>query len=119
MGCIGNLYETIINLSNTYIQPGLDKNMLLNPKSLSLPYGQDSLLLQNDATPNSMKFYLCCNCQVNVTDVRGVACPSCKHGMTTEKTFVAENTGLSILKASLHSKTVLTDIFLGSGMKKA
>ncbi|KAJ8631659.1 hypothetical protein MRB53_024982 [Persea americana] len=27
--------------------------------------------------------------------------------------------GLSILKASLHSKTVLTDIFLGSGMKKA
>ena len=41
-GSIGNLYRSIGYLSSTYVQPGLDKNTLLNPKVPYLPFGQGS-----------------------------------------------------------------------------
>lgn len=93
-GSIGNLYESIGNLSNTYVQPGLDKNILLNPEPPNLPFGEDYplLLLQNDATPKPMKFYTCSgsSSHMYVTDVAGAACPSCKNGMTIERIYVAK-----------------------------
>ncbi|KAJ8635537.1 hypothetical protein MRB53_009804 [Persea americana] len=100
-GSIGNLYRSIGYLSSTYVQPGLDKNTLLNPKVPYLPFGQGTrplLLLQNaQKTP---KFYTCSSCDYGlygtqdhgyVTDERGVACPRCKNAMTAEKTYVANN----------------------------
>ncbi|KAJ8631660.1 hypothetical protein MRB53_024983 [Persea americana] len=93
-GSIGNLYESIGNLSNTYVQPGLDKNILLNPEPPNLPFGKDRplLLLQNDARPKPMKFYTCSGSSSHsyVTDVAGTTCPSCNYGMTIERTYVAK-----------------------------
>lgn len=92
VGCIGNVYESIENLSDTYIQPGQSKNILLNPISPSLPSGQTHpLLLQDDsAGTSSMKFYSC-QSHAYVSDILGVACPSCKNGMKSERTYVANN----------------------------
>lgn len=107
VGCTGQLYEGFQNLSDNYIQPGQNKTMLLNPVSPSVPLGRNHpLLLQNDARGKSMKVYTCSVRNRNyciedgyqsatdhgyVTDVYGVACPSCKKEMTTEKTYVASN----------------------------
>nr|CAB3472155.1 unnamed protein product [Digitaria exilis] len=80
-------------------------------------------------------------CSAYVGDVKGTSCPSCGSSMSTTLYYAAPSpgqqlqkakglvlgivtytvlddlTGLAILKALLHSKTVLTDVFLGN--KKA
>ncbi|XP_077245030.1 uncharacterized protein LOC143884992 [Tasmannia lanceolata] len=179
VGCIGEVYESVENLSDTYTQPGHDKNLLLNPSMPSLSgFTNSPLLLQNNESTSAKYFY--CNSVINygyshpyVTEVRGTLCPSCKAQMNTQLTYVFPNNttkavsneeggfvkglltymvtddlvvtpmstissitllnkfnvndisileekvvkvgvneGLDLLKASLQSKTVLTDVFL-------
>lgn len=92
VGCIGKLYESIENLSDTYIQTGQTRNMLLNPISPSAPYSP--LLLQNDAKAKSMMFYTCTYNHRYITDFSCVRCPQCNGAMTTEHIYVA-NDGVS------------------------
>ena len=78
VGCLGNLYESIENLSQTYIQPNQDKNSLLKPKAPGLI--QVPLLLTNEAqqapTP-SKKFYICTGCNRSISDDPSAMCPTC------------------------------------------
>lgn len=84
VGCIGKLYESIENLSDTYIQTGQTRNMLLNPISPSAPSAPYSpLLLQNDSKAKSMKFYTCTYNHKYITDFSCVRCPRCIGAMTT------------------------------------
>ncbi|KAF7131534.1 hypothetical protein RHSIM_Rhsim09G0159300 [Rhododendron simsii] len=179
VGSLGNLYDSVDNLSDTYMQPNLSKEVLLKPK-VAVRSTEASLLLTNDDAPAPAvnKMYKCGNCARYVTNDPRVICPSCKYNytMSTEVTFVppkVADTGLSgeggyvkgvltymvmddlvvipmstisgiallskfnvtnvqsleekvvtigmdeglkLLKATLHSKMVLTSVFLG-GMK--
>ncbi|KAI5678796.1 hypothetical protein M9H77_09746 [Catharanthus roseus] len=97
VGCFGNVHQIFGNLSETYLQPNLSKDILLNPTSLS----QIPLLKDNTSHYDSAKclnkFYTCNNNHVYVTNVRGSACPDCQRyplgaqTMTRELKYVEGN----------------------------
>ncbi|XP_058182416.1 uncharacterized protein LOC131300535 [Rhododendron vialii] len=163
VGSLGNLYDSVENLSDTYMQP--------NSTEASLLFTDDDA-----AAPAVNKMYKCGNCHRFVTNDLKATCPSCMCAMSTEVTFVPSKVansdlsgkggyvkgvitymvmddlvvmpmstisgiallskfivtnvqsleekvvtfgmdeGLKLLKATLHSKMVLTSVFLG-GMK--
>ncbi|XP_077245003.1 uncharacterized protein LOC143884979 [Tasmannia lanceolata] len=177
VGCLGKLYDSVENLSETYIQSGHNKNLLLNPEMASFPSSPNPpLLLQNDKSTATKKYFRCSSSYSHnyITDVPGNVCPQCGCQMTTELTYVLRNNtantvsngeggfvkgvvtymvmddlvltpmstissitllnkfnvkdtgvleekvvevgmkeGLALLKASLQSKTALSDVFLG------
>ncbi|XP_058099059.1 uncharacterized protein LOC131243598 isoform X11 [Magnolia sinica] len=53
VGCTGNLYSSLKNLSSDYMQPNFDKNTLLNPKMPIPMSGQNPLLLLQDAASST------------------------------------------------------------------
>ncbi|KAI8539910.1 hypothetical protein RHMOL_Rhmol09G0219500 [Rhododendron molle] len=176
VGSLGNLYDSVESLSDTYMQPNQSKEVLLKPKAAVC--STEASLFLNDDDFAAKKVYMCGNYHHYVTNDPKVICPACKKcTMTTEVTFVPSkvaNTslsgeggyvkgvvtymvmddlvvmpmstvfgiallskfnvtnvasveekvvtfgmdeGLKLLKATLHSKMVLTSVFLG-GMKK-
>ncbi|XP_058182424.1 uncharacterized protein LOC131300541 [Rhododendron vialii] len=177
VGCLGNLYDSVDNLSDAYMQPNQSKEVLLKPK-VAVRSTEASLLLTDDDAPAPAvnKMYKCGYCARSVTNHPIATCPYCSRTISTEVTFVSSkiaNTGLSgeggyvkglitymvmddlvvmplstisgiallskfnvtnvqsleekvvtfgmdeglkLLKATLHSKMVLTSVFLG-GMK--
>nr|XP_023907210.1 uncharacterized protein LOC112018912 [Quercus suber]POF17441.1 hypothetical protein CFP56_67128 [Quercus suber] len=107
VGSLGNIYESIENLSITYIQPNLNKETLLKPKvhisggGIGVP-----LLLPNveSSSTSSKKWYRCSrtynsSCYSYVTHDDRAICPSCKNVMNNELNFVhppsATNAGSS------------------------
>lgn len=42
IGCLGKLYESVENLNDTYMQPNLNKDVLLKPRA---PGGSDNVFL--------------------------------------------------------------------------
>uniref|UniRef100_A0A3Q7HV02 DUF674 family protein n=1 Tax=Solanum lycopersicum TaxID=4081 RepID=A0A3Q7HV02_SOLLC len=71
VGCLGNLYDSLQNLDNIYIQPNQKKDTLLKPKSAaSVP-----LLLINNS-PVQKQFNRCSNHYDHVTDDPRSHCPS-------------------------------------------
>ncbi|XP_058182428.1 uncharacterized protein LOC131300545 [Rhododendron vialii] len=178
VGSLGNLYDSVDNLSDTYMQPNQKKEVLLKPK-VAVRSTEASLLLTDDDVPEpavNKTYKLCANCVRFVTNDPKANCPTCKSTMAYDVTFMPSkvaNTGLSgeggyvkgvvtymvmddlvvipmsnisaiallskfnvtnvqsleekvvsfgmdeglkLLKATLHSKMVLTSVFLG-GMK--
>ncbi|KAF7132235.1 hypothetical protein RHSIM_Rhsim09G0159200 [Rhododendron simsii] len=192
VGTLGNLYESIENLSETYFQSNQTKDSVLKPKA---PFSatQVPLLSLDDCTSFDKKLYTCPsnstrNHDTNpgflrpgqiryhpyVADNTCAVCPQCNSNMSAEIHFVAAVNevgaagdqggfvkgvvtymvmddlvvtpmstissisvlrkfdvkevgaleervvhlgmpeGLKLLKASLHSKTVLTSVFLGN-----
>ncbi|KAL6128295.1 hypothetical protein ACLB2K_071650 [Fragaria x ananassa] len=139
--CLGNLYESVKELNDTYLQPNLNKDSLLKPQSTVA--GANILhLTYNDST--AKKFYVCQYCNRSISNRSGVMCQNgnCRpynRSITTEVTYVAppeaagvasseegyvkgvvtymimDNLeGLKLLKASLECNAVLTKVFLGS-----
>ncbi|CAK9176526.1 unnamed protein product [Ilex paraguariensis] len=87
MGCLGNLYDSIENLSEIYMQPNQDKNSLLNPKVFDA--GTPFFLLDNVSDVKNKKFYRCKNyiCP-NIADKPGAVCPNCGNSMSSEVAYV-------------------------------
>ncbi|XP_031257589.1 uncharacterized protein LOC116115594 [Pistacia vera] len=85
-GCLGNLYDSIENLSETYIQPNQNKSSLLNPKSPI--YATEIPVLFSDHKLNSRKVYMCPHSHLNVAEIPDLVCPQCKEKMTTEVPYV-------------------------------
>ncbi|KAL5711074.1 hypothetical protein ACHQM5_021569 [Ranunculus cassubicifolius] len=105
VGCIGNLYESVKTLDETYIlQPKINKNLLLTPKPAAGATLNVPLLTQNDSSVQTTEtYYYSCNSQNNNDYVYGSGnsirhfyvsndsnsiCPSCGRKMTTQLTFV-------------------------------
>ncbi|KAL3620111.1 hypothetical protein CASFOL_035023 [Castilleja foliolosa] len=87
VGSLAHLYESIENLSDSYLQPNQTKDNLLKP--VSLVSGSLPLLALNEAPPATVKnFYRCSWCSNGyVTDDPSAVCP-CSRQMTTEMTYV-------------------------------
>ncbi|GMI87076.1 hypothetical protein like AT3G09110 [Hibiscus trionum] len=181
VGCIGNLYQSVENLGNAYIQPTTDKESLLKPKPSPSSAANVPLLPRNIQSSTTQTFYRCregysSGCLSYVTNDSTYRCPSCFRTMNSFTTLVnprkmvpaapspaateggyvigavtytimddltvmlsstissiamlrkfnvtqfdaleekvvdvGRSVGLEFLKASLQSKTVLTDVFL-------
>ncbi|KAE9618560.1 hypothetical protein Lalb_Chr02g0144011 [Lupinus albus] len=187
VGCLGNLYESVEELNQTYLQPNQNKDVLLKPISLVSSSVISGLLPLNDVLGSHdsvefRKFYTCNNHYSHVTCEYGIRClsgqncymklqlpfvgniPASNDGIvsTNEKGFVKDvvtymvmddlviqpmstissitllnkfnvieigfleervvelgmEEGIHLLKASLQSKTVLTNVFLKKSVKK-
>ncbi|KAL4621260.1 hypothetical protein ACB092_06G215100 [Castanea dentata] len=152
VGSFGNIYDSIENLSTTYLQPNVNKETLLKHKvHISGGTGEVPLLLPDiESSSTSRKFYRCSrlqnnNCYGYVADDGSALCPSCQgvvtymimddlevKPMSTISSITLLNKfnvkqlgdleenvvelgmeeGVKLLKASLQSKSVLTDVFL-------
>ncbi|CAL8125202.1 unnamed protein product [Prunus armeniaca] len=76
VGCLGKLYESLENLSDTYMQHSLNKDSLLKPKTTIS--GTNILHLPANNDSNVPKwFYLCANCNRNISDSPVTTCPTC------------------------------------------
>ncbi|KAI8539933.1 hypothetical protein RHMOL_Rhmol09G0221300 [Rhododendron molle] len=107
VGCLGNLYESVENLSDTNMQPNQSKEVLLKPKPAVCSTEASLLLTGDDApAPAVKKVYKCAklpskltaDCHRYFTYDPEAICPSCFYAMSTEITFVppkVANTGLS------------------------
>ncbi|XVE99476.1 hypothetical protein REPUB_Repub03eG0201300 [Reevesia pubescens] len=174
-GSLGNLYDSVENLSETYMQPSAKKDTLLKP-IVSNYAANVPLLLPNIQSSTSNSFYSCSygynsSCRMYVTNDPKSICPACSRVMNLNSTYVnptnkassseeggyvkgvitymimddlvvrpmstiscitlinrfnikdvgvleekvvdlGMDEGVNLLKASLQSKTVLTDVFL-------
>ncbi|PQQ04820.1 uncharacterized protein Pyn_35164 [Prunus yedoensis var. nudiflora] len=119
VGCLGRLYESLENLSYTYLQPNLDKDTLLKPKS-AVAGANIFHLLTNDKS-EAKKFYDCdCNdkrssryysCEVSeqyttryVSDDPRAICPQCRNKMSDRMTYVAPPEATSVGETILASE---------------
>lgn len=82
VGTLGNLYDSIENLNETYFQPNKTKQSLLSPKAPTGSLGVSSLFLLDDISNIvAKKFYVCPNYRSSthshsyVSDVRNITCP--------------------------------------------
>jgi hypothetical protein len=82
-GSLPSLYQSIENLSVTYIQPNKNKHFVLEPKVV-MPGAKVPLLLPNVAS-TFRQLYRCpnnkSNCSCYVADNDSIHCPSCKYTM--------------------------------------
>ena len=93
VGCLGNLYDSVENLSQIYIQPNKDKDSLLKSEPTWLT--QVPLLLTNESqTPISSekKYYICLGCSRYISDDTTTICPSCRQHMNFEVIYIATPT---------------------------
>ncbi|KAL4388369.1 hypothetical protein GQ457_09G028930 [Hibiscus cannabinus] len=94
-GCVGNLYESVDNLGDEYIQPTATKDALLEPTySLNMATGVP-LLLPDIQSSTPQGFYRCSyghggygKCCLYYTNDPTATCPSCSRAMTSLATFV-------------------------------
>ncbi|GMI80679.1 hypothetical protein like AT3G09110 [Hibiscus trionum] len=89
VGSLGNLYESVENLSETYMQPNKKKDSLLNPRASASASGVQ-LFLAYDV---GGKVYMCRHFHLNVADDPRAVCPHCKESMATEVPVVAPDVG--------------------------
>ncbi|KAK7858256.1 hypothetical protein CFP56_013806 [Quercus suber] len=147
VGCLQNLYESIENLSDSYLQPGQNKSTLLMP---IVHINGGPLLLPNVESSTSWNLYSCSTSKANnhgsssseggyvkgvvtymVMDDLKVRPMSIISGITLLNKLVKEigaleekvvhlgmDEGVKLLKASLLSNSVLTDVFLPKLEKK-
>ncbi|XP_073027741.1 uncharacterized protein [Primulina eburnea] len=89
-GSLENLYASVENLNESYIQPNQTKETLLKP---SLPVGISSVpLLLMDNTTTGRNYYTCNQCRYNsnrVSDDPSAICPTCSRTMNTVVPYVA------------------------------
>ncbi|XP_021296128.1 LOW QUALITY PROTEIN: uncharacterized protein LOC110425541 [Herrania umbratica] len=95
VGSIGNVYQSLENLNEAYVQPNQHTNFLLKP---DMPYVVTSvppLLPDTSQDPAQRKFYKCANNHRYATDILNAICPSCKSSMSSEVTFVGRNSDMA------------------------
>ncbi|KAG7993064.1 hypothetical protein I3843_02G158400 [Carya illinoinensis] len=89
VGCLSNLYKSIENLNEAYMQPNQNKDPLLKPK-VAVGAGYNApLLLTDDESINRKQYYMCSNYHRNVADNPSTICPQCNRLMNIEICFVA------------------------------
>ncbi|GAB2222783.1 hypothetical protein Droror1_Dr00016910 [Drosera rotundifolia] len=95
VGSLGNLFASFENLDDDYMQPQLQKDILLKPCPTSSCLGESSLLHIAAAPASSSastKFYRCANTNLrcnSVSDGWGAICRQCNYQMSREMTYVS------------------------------
>nr|GMC92781.1 DUF674 domain-containing protein [Ipomoea batatas]GMC94163.1 DUF674 domain-containing protein [Ipomoea batatas] len=95
VGSLGNLYGSIKSISQTYLQPNLNKDVLLNPKvATHYSFNAPLLLAAGDAS-DAKKFYICSGSngygcgRRSVSEDPKAICPNCRFNISTEVNYVA------------------------------
>ncbi|VVA31877.1 PREDICTED: DUF674 [Prunus dulcis] len=102
VGSMGKLYESVENLNDTYLQPNLDKDTLLKPKTTVAGANILPQLTNNiNVDSNSKQFYMCSYCNPrHISDVCYTPCPnSYSYSISTEVTYVSPQASSSTVVA--------------------
>ncbi|CAN1269387.1 hypothetical protein LINPERPRIM_LOCUS13566 [Linum perenne] len=91
VGCLGNLYQSIEELDDTFIQQSTSKDIVLNPK-VQL-YTADTNLLLTGQRRSIRTFYMCPTYHLNVADDQNAVCPQCSNRTTAVVPYVAPPAG--------------------------
>ncbi|KAL5800078.1 hypothetical protein ACOSQ4_032962 [Xanthoceras sorbifolium] len=75
-GSLGQLYESLEKLPNSFLQPNQDKSSLLNPRAPV--YATGIPLTLSDYDFNARKSYICSGCYYYVAEVPNLTCSNCK-----------------------------------------
>ncbi|CAM8957911.1 unnamed protein product [Rhodiola kirilowii] len=111
VGSLGVLYNSVESLSESYIQPNLSREAVLCPKvPLPLADKQVPLLKCEGVAYAQEKLYRCsyCNSLSNVTENPDTSCPSCRHFMNAEVTYINNPSSSATEKGSGYVKGVVT-----------
>ncbi|KAI3461374.1 hypothetical protein Pfo_018037 [Paulownia fortunei] len=108
VGSFANLYESIENLDESYIQPNQNKDTLLKP--VAPVSGSSVPLLALNEAPTVKKFYRCtCSQSVSyVSDDPSAVCPYCGRKMITNVSYVALPAGQQVPDEAGFVKGVVT-----------
>ncbi|KAK9019474.1 hypothetical protein V6N11_053994 [Hibiscus sabdariffa] len=94
-GCVANLYKSVDNLGDEYIQPTTTKDTLLEPTYSLNMATYVPLLLPDIQSSTPQGFYRCLyghsgsqQCCLYYTNDPTATCPSCSRAMTSPATFV-------------------------------
>ncbi|XP_022139194.1 uncharacterized protein LOC111010162 [Momordica charantia] len=96
VGCLGNLYESVETLNDTYLQPNQSKDSLLKP---TFYCGSSAMLLPDDTdSSTSTTFYVCQpnsyeQCIEYFADDPNAICPVCNVSMSKRGRFVKPHIG--------------------------
>ncbi|KAL3828502.1 hypothetical protein ACJIZ3_017304 [Penstemon smallii] len=89
VGSLPNLYESVENLNDSYIQPDQTKNSLLKPK-LAMSTTSSVPLMLLDYTVPQKTIYRCSYCSIySYSDDSSAICTSCKYQMNRSMPYVA------------------------------
>nr|GLL27911.1 uncharacterized protein LOC109147847 [Ipomoea trifida] len=95
VGSLGNLYGSIKNISQTYLQPDMNKDVLLNPK-VAVHSSTVPLLMAPGVASETKKFYICTGCgsyygspHRSISEDPECVCRTCKTRISTEVRYVA------------------------------
>ncbi|KAK8334108.1 hypothetical protein V6Z11_A10G250900 [Gossypium hirsutum] len=93
VGCLANLYKSIENLGDTYLQPTTNKDTLLKPKYSSSLAADVPLLLPNTKSSTTLVFYRCSyghnsDCLLYYANDPTSKCPCCSSVMYSPATLV-------------------------------
>ncbi|OMP02652.1 hypothetical protein COLO4_10933 [Corchorus olitorius] len=93
-GCLGDLYEGLVNLSGSYIEP-TNKDALLKP--ILCCYASSLSLLLPNMESKSTYLYSCCrsNCQLNVSNDPKSYCSYCGNFRSLRLNFAKETKRVS------------------------
>jgi hypothetical protein len=96
-GSVGRLYQSVEQMGGSFLQPGIDKSDLLQPKVLHPDARELLLLLQGDGgkAPPLARFrmFTCSGYCATATVEGNATCPLCGLVMTTEVAFVLPSSG--------------------------
>jgi hypothetical protein len=115
-GSIGNLYDSVEDLDETYVRSGNSKGTLLAPAG---GYAGGKLLqLPEPDEPGPQEFYRCSytsytQCQTNLSKVSGTRCLGCNHLMTTVMKLVDSSSGSGGVAAAATSTLAATGFVQG------
>ncbi|KAK9110269.1 hypothetical protein Sjap_018329 [Stephania japonica] len=122
VGCLGELYEAINNLDNMYIQSGVDMAHVLKPGA-SITFTPTPPQLK---TTTSATAVVNNNKSVEEGFVGGVVTYMVMDDLTVAPLSAISSimvlkkfNGMKLLRASLQSKTVLSDVFLSKSFSKS
>ncbi|KAF3653325.1 putative 60S ribosomal protein L34-like [Capsicum annuum] len=117
-GCLPNLYESVENLHDTYIQSNQGKDILLKPKTPVGIYSVPFLALNDEAVASTGTGFVKEAVKYMVMDDLVVEPISVVSSITALNKYFNVKDALKLLKASFESKTVLTSVFMSNANRR-
>ncbi|XVE52740.1 hypothetical protein DITRI_Ditri02bG0147500 [Diplodiscus trichospermus] len=108
VGCLGNLYDSIEKLGDTYMQSTANKDALLKPMVYEYSANVPLLLPDMQSSTSSNLYRRSYNCGAYVANDPKSICPSCNRVMSQKLTFVNPPKNDSSLSEGGYVKGVVT-----------
>ncbi|KAE8670701.1 Detected protein of unknown function [Hibiscus syriacus] len=131
IGCLGNLYQSVENLGDAYIQPTKNRDTLLKPtysSNLATNVSTASSAANEGGYVKGVVTYTILD-DLTVTPMSTISSITMLNKFNVKQVDALEekvvnvgmNEGVELLKASMQSKTVLSDVFLSpkAGKKRS